>query len=76
MTISEIIQNLEALYVDYYDGLYNDQQLKMMLKKLMLENPHVPSSEWSEIILDAQWKYASEKDYAKKRFELAFENQE
>ncbi|MFB6367181.1 hypothetical protein ACFCP7_24660 [Paenibacillus elgii] len=76
MTNKEIVSNLEAIYLDYYDGLYDEHQLKVMVKKLMLQNAHIPIEEWSELILDAQWKNASERDYAAKRFQIAFENQE
>ena len=75
MNIDEISRNLDSLFVDYYDGLYDDRQLKHMLKKILIQNPDISSMKWSELVLDAQWKYADEKDYAQKRFQLAFENQ-
>ncbi|MEK4343176.1 hypothetical protein [Brevibacillus sp. FSL L8-0710] len=74
MNKEELIKNLESLYVDYYDGLYNDEQLKLMLKKLYLK-VNIDASEWSELILDAQWKYATEEDYKQKRQQIAFESQ-
>ena len=34
MDIEEIKRNLEAIYLDYYDGVYTDRQLKTMLLNL------------------------------------------
>lgn len=34
MNIEEVKRNLEAIYLDYYDGIYTDQQLKTMLLNL------------------------------------------
>ncbi|WP_226582572.1 hypothetical protein [Halobacillus litoralis] len=34
MELEEVKQNLESLYIDYFDGLYSEHQLKMMLLKL------------------------------------------
>ncbi|MCK6255462.1 hypothetical protein LCY76_02330 [Fictibacillus sp. KIGAM418] len=69
MHIHEIIACLEAIYLDYYDGLYNEHQMKFMLKKLYLDS-NIPINEWSEILLDAQWKYGTEEDYELKRQQL------
>mgnify|MGYP001274114372 CR=1 FL=1 len=69
MVKSEIKKNLEAIYIDFYDGLYNESQLKHMLLKLYKKS-NVSSSEWSEMVLDAQWKNATEKDYAEKRNQI------
>ena len=69
MKLDEITKNLESIYHDYYDGLYTDGQLKIMLKKLHVQS-NVNISEWSELILDAQWKYATNEDYQHKRNEL------
>lgn len=66
MEIEEIRTNLESLYLDYYDGLYSDKQLKIMLLNLY-KKCNVSSSQWSELILDAQWKYATEQDYQEKK---------
>jgi hypothetical protein len=60
---------LEAIYLNFYDGLYTEEQLKYTLKKLYLK-ANVTVNEWSELILDTQWKYATEEDYEKKRREL------
>lgn len=72
---SEVQTHLEALYIDYYDGLYTDQQLKQMLTKLY-KSVDLTSQEWSEMILDAQWKYASDRDYELKRLQLFRNNQD
>lgn len=69
MKIEEIKMNLESIFIDYYDGIYNEQQLKLMLKKLYIK-ANVDISEWSEMILDAQWKHATDEDYENKRREL------
>lgn len=69
MNKEQIRVNLEALYLDYYDGLYTEQQLKYMLLKLY-KVANIDSNEWSEMILDAQWKYATEEDYELKRKQL------
>ncbi|MGF9715056.1 hypothetical protein [Paenibacillus naphthalenovorans] len=75
MKKSEVQTHLEALYIDYYDGLYTDQQLKQMLTKLY-KAVDLTSQEWSEMILDAQWKYASDRDYELKRLQLIRDNQD
>ncbi|MCK8487007.1 hypothetical protein M0651_07485 [Paenibacillus sp. MBLB2552] len=75
MKKSEVQTHLEALYIDYYDGLYTDQQLKQMLTKLY-KSVDLTSQEWSEMILDAQWKYASDRDYELKRLQLFRNNQD
>jgi hypothetical protein len=75
MKREEIKINLEAIYLDYYDGLYNEIQLKHMLKKLYIK-ANVDISEWSEMILDAQWRHATEEDYENKRRELEEEEKE
>lgn len=73
MHIEDVKRDLETIYIDYYDGLYNEFQLKQILlelyKKTNLSNAH-----WSEMILDAQWKYASEFDYEEKIKQLTDEN--
>lgn len=65
----QIESALEAIYLDYYDGLYTEQKLKYVLKALYIK-ANIDINEWSEMILDAQWKYATEDDYEKKRKEL------
>jgi hypothetical protein len=71
----EIKKRLEHIYLDYYDGLYNEQQLKMLLMRLY-KQLNMSDSKWSELILDAQWKHASEEDYEIKRRQLDEENKE
>jgi hypothetical protein len=68
----EIVKNLEAIYSDYYDGLYTESQLKHLLLKLY-KNTNVSSTRWSEMTLDAQWKYATEEDYEVKRKQIVAE---
>ena len=75
MDIEEIKRNLEAIYLDYYDGVYTDRQLKTMLLNLY-KKCNVSSSQWSELILDAQWRYATEQDYENKIKQLEQENRE
>lgn len=72
MDKKQIALHLESIYLDYYDGLYTEYQLKMILKKLYKE-VNIDINTWSEMILDAQWKYASEKDYDEKRMQLQIE---
>jgi hypothetical protein len=73
MDRSEMQVNLEALYVDYYDGLHSEYQLKLLLKKLYLES-NIPISEWSEMVLDAQWKDGTDLDYQTKKLQISLEN--
>lgn len=75
MEIDQIKKNLEAIYLDYYDGLYSDHQLKTMLLNLYKQS-NVTSSQWSELILDAQWKYATDQDYENKIIQLEQESRE
>lgn len=75
MNINQIKKNLEAIYLDYYDGLYTDNQLKTMLLNLYKQS-NVTSPQWSELILDAQWKYATDKDYENKIKQLEQESRE
>ncbi|WLR42623.1 hypothetical protein LC087_18400 [Bacillus carboniphilus] len=53
MNREELKINLEAIFLDYYDGLYNELQLKHMLKKLYIKE-NFDNSEWSEMVLGAQ----------------------
>lgn len=69
MSENDLKACLEGIYQDYFDGLYNDHQLKIMLKQLYLDS-NIPINKWSEMLLDAQWKHASEEDYEIKRKEL------
>ncbi|MGG1639100.1 hypothetical protein [Paenibacillus sp. NRS-1760] len=71
MKKEELIQHLEAIYIDYYDGLMNSTQLKITLLRLQRIFNSTNASEWSEMILDAQWKHAIEEDYEKKRRQIA-----
>ncbi|WP_127484297.1 hypothetical protein [Paenibacillus ehimensis] len=73
MNVDEIKRNLEALYIDYYDGLYSERQLKFLLKRAY-KKYNVPIDQWSELILEAQWKHATETDYGLKRAQLAKES--
>lgn len=75
MSFDEIKRNLEAIYLDYYDGLYTDRQLKTMLLNLY-KQCNITDSQWSELILDAQWKYATDKDYENKIKQLEQESRE
>ncbi len=75
MQIEEIRDNLEAIYLDYFDGLYTDQQLKMMLLNLY-KKCDIDITEWSELILDAQWKHATDQDYKDKIKQLKEDNKE
>lgn len=72
MDINDVKINLEALYIDYYDGLYSEQQLKLMLMKIF-HNSDISVDKWSELVLDAQWKHATEADFEAKRAQLAKE---
>lgn len=74
MEKEEVNKNLDSIFLDYYEGLYNERQIKLMLLKLYNE-VDIEISKWSEMILDAQWKYASEEDYIKKRLQLIEEEQ-
>lgn len=75
MELEEIKQNLELLYLDYFDGLYSEHQLKIMLIKLYKQS-NITDTKWSELILDAQWKYATDEDYKIKIKQLAEQNKE
>jgi homospermidine synthase len=46
-----------------------------MLKKLYLDS-NIPINEWSEMLLDAQWKNATEVDYEINRQQLVEEEKE
>lgn len=63
MNIEEAALNLESIYVDFHNGLYTEAQLRHMLLKLRSELPDIDSMTWSEMVLDAQWKHATEADY-------------
>lgn len=69
MTTEEVRKNLEAIYIDYFDGLYNEFQLKQMLLKLY-KKTNFSSDVWSDMILTAQWKNATEEDFERKRQEI------
>lgn len=56
-----------SIYTDYFDGLYTEQQLKFMLRKLHIEYPQFSSNEFAQLCLDAQWENATEKDYEETR---------
>lgn len=62
-----LYNSLVNIYTDYFDGLYNNEQLKFMLKKLHENNPQISINEFAQICLDAQWENASEKDYEETR---------
>ncbi|WP_017754068.1 hypothetical protein [Calidifontibacillus oryziterrae] len=64
-----IMKKLEAIYTDYFDGLYCTNQLKFMLNMLH-KKTDIGIQEWAEMLLDAQWKNATEEDYESKRKEL------
>lgn len=66
LELTEIQKRLEKIYLDYFDGLYTDHQLKFMLSQLF-KQCEVPEGQWSNIILDAQWKYGTEEDYEIKK---------
>lgn len=70
MNKKEIMKHLETIYIDYFDGLYNESQLKFMLLNLY-KKVDINISEWSEMLLEVQWKHATEEDYEKKRQQLA-----
>jgi hypothetical protein len=67
MTKEKIYPVLVNIYTDYFDGLYSEQQLKFMLKKLHNEYPQLSSNEFAQLCLDAQWENATEKDYEETR---------
>lgn len=69
MEIEDVQKNLETIYLDYYDGLYYERHLKLLLKNLYLQLD-ISIDEWSELLLEAQWKYATENDYEAKRKQL------
>lgn len=75
MEIEDIQKSLDTIYLDYYDGLYYDRHLKMLLKNLY-SHLDIPIEEWSELLLDAQWKYATEDDFETKRKQIIEENVE
>ncbi|MED4462726.1 hypothetical protein [Metabacillus fastidiosus] len=66
---NQVRKNLEAIYTDYFDGLYNEFQLKQMLLKLYKQT-NLPSTIWSDMILAAQWKNATEEDFERKRQQI------
>lgn len=55
--------SLVNIYTDYFDGLYNDGQLKFMLRKIHNDHPEININEYAQLCLDAQWENASERDY-------------
>lgn len=69
MKIEGMKVHLEAIYIDYFDGFYSGHQLKQMLTKLYCE-ANIPIDKWSELILDSQWKHATEQDYEEKRQQI------
>lgn len=71
----ELKKSLEQLYLDYYDGLYTEHQLKFMLLKLYKQS-NLSDTRWSELILDVQWKYPTGEDYEIKQKQLREENKE
>ncbi|MEH7131409.1 hypothetical protein V7103_24875 [Neobacillus drentensis] len=75
MDLTKIRKSLEAIYLDYYDNLYTEYQLKFMLLQLFKQYD-LTDSQWSELILEAQWKHATEEDYENKRRQLVEENKE
>lgn len=75
MNIEEIKKNLENLYLDYYDGLYSEKQLKIVLLNLY-KQLDITDLHWAELILDAQWKHATDQDYEDKINQLKEETRE
>ncbi|MDF2858271.1 MAG: hypothetical protein K0Q87_4122 [Neobacillus sp.] len=75
MDLTKIRKDLEAIYLDYYDNLYTEHQLKFMLLQLY-KQCNLTESQWSELILEAQWIHATEEDYENKRRQLVEENKE
>jgi hypothetical protein len=67
MTKDKLYPILVNIYTDYFDGLYTEQQLKFMLKKLHVEDPKFSSNEFAQFCLDAQWENATDKDYEETR---------
>jgi hypothetical protein len=67
MSKEEIMESLESIYQDYYDGLFTEEQLKSMLLRVQQKSNITDIQEWSEMLLDAQWKHASFADYEKKK---------
>jgi hypothetical protein len=75
MDLTKIKKSLEAIYLDYYDNLYTEHQLKFMLLQLY-KQCDLTDIQWSELILEAQWKHATEEDYENKRRQLDEKNKE
>ncbi|OIJ11335.1 hypothetical protein BKP37_15780 [Anaerobacillus alkalilacustris] len=75
MDIKRVQENLEWIYLDYFDGLYSEKQLKLMLLKLY-KKTNLTDKVWSELILAAQWRHASEEDYELKKLQLRAEYKE
>jgi hypothetical protein len=75
LDLTKIRKDLEAIYLDYYDNLYTEHQLKFMLLQLY-KQCNLTESQWSELILEAQWIHATEEDYENKRRQLVEENKE
>jgi hypothetical protein len=75
MDFNTIKKNLEAIYLDYYDNLYTEHQLKFMLIQLYKQS-NLTDSQWSELILEAQWKHATEEDYENKSRQLNEKNKD
>lgn len=69
MRIEDVQKSLETIYLDYYDGLYHDRHLKLLLKNLYFQ-VDIPIEEWSDLLLEAQWKYATEDDFETKRKQI------
>ena len=45
---------LENIYTDYFDGLYNDHQLKFMIKEIGSKT-EISFEAFAELCLDVQW---------------------
>lgn len=69
MRTEDVQKSLETIYLDYYDSLYYDRHLKLLLKNLYLQ-VDIPIEEWSDLLLEAQWKYATEDDFETKRKQI------
>jgi len=72
MELKEIKDKLESIYSEYYNGICSEEQLKSVLKSLYIKSSF-SAGEWSELVLDAQWKNASDKDYFEKKIQIAQE---
>lgn len=53
MSRENIIRELEAIYADYFDGLYSKLELTYMLNKLH-KQVEVELNDWTEMLLDSQ----------------------